>query len=89
MRWLASGMQYLLSTDEANSRFVYLLQGAAAAAGVLILVIAFISTPHDQRDGYEIMTATLLGGGSLCHVGRMLTKNAGQPAEPKDPKGSQ
>lgn len=71
---LIAGVKYLLTVDQTNSRFVFLLHGIAVAFGTLLLVIAFCYG-HGDKAGYPVMIAALTGGGGLvASAGRFLTK---------------
>jgi len=76
----------LLTTEHANSRFVYCTQGLAVATGILILIVAYVIS-HDpsQRDGYISMMMVLLGGGSLNTVARGYQKGKTGDTGPTTP----
>jgi hypothetical protein len=67
-------IKYLLSAPEANSRFVFLAQGIAAAICVIAVVAGFIFSPTDLAID---MVLALLGGGFVASLGRNLTKRVG------------
>jgi uncharacterized membrane protein YkvA (DUF1232 family) len=67
-------IKYLLSAPEANSRFVFLVQGVAAAICVIAVAVGFIVSPTDLAID---MVMALLGGGFVASLGRNLTKRVG------------
>lgn len=76
LKLIADFMRYLLETSEANSRFVFLLQGITTALAVLIVTIQFVRV-ETSPEGFVMMVATLLGGGAAIHMGRSMTKKVG------------
>jgi hypothetical protein len=71
----------VLETPEANSRLVFLVQGVCSAIATVILAVAYVvkePTNPLVSEGYVMLMATLLGGGSLLHGARALSKKAGQ-----------
>ena len=73
---LSSFLRFVLTQNEANSRLVFLLQGAVVALCILIIVVAFVVREPNPMvaDAYVLMLVTLLGGGTSLSVGRMFVK---------------
>lgn len=71
-------MRFLLTTQDSNTRFVYLLQGSAIAVSILAVTWAFITTPDPvAREGFSTMMMALLGGGSLSTLVKGYSKRVG------------
>lgn len=68
-------LKFLLTEPDANSRFVFLLQGIATAISIQILTVAYVMA-HDPsaRDGFATTLMVLLGGGSLANLAKGYSK---------------
>jgi hypothetical protein len=80
---LGQFMKLLMERDEANSRFVFLLQGLAIAVSVVMVAAAFVKV-ETTPDGFVMMMGTLLGGGTAIHFGRSVTKKLKGPTSSQE-----
>jgi hypothetical protein len=65
----------LLTINDQNSRFVYLIQGIAVGISIVVLSAAFVMHPDPAaREGYVLYLGTLLGGGSLSSAVKGINK---------------
>jgi len=80
-------LKYLLEQPEANSRFIFLLQGIAGAICILIIGIAFVIPKVADKALFPDMVLALSACTGSAAAGRWLTKKVGpQNQKDDDPK---
>ncbi len=66
---------WCMEQSDVNSRFIYFSQGMVGAAGMLVLVVAFVFSTN--RDSYPDMMLALGGVTGAAGLARFLAKKGG------------
>ena len=75
--------EFLMVEPEANSRFVFLLQGVGSFIGLVVVSVGFLFAAPATATFYTGVLTALGAGATGSAIGRFFTKKAGGPSDEK------